>query len=221
MVDAHAAPHASAKPLREVVSDALRGRIVSGVLPPGTRVREEALADEFGVSRVPVREALQRLEGEGYLVLTPRRGATVAAPSPDRALEVMEVRRVLEVLAVRRAAADRGAAVVDELRRVVRDGQRAVARRDHAVIPELIDRFHALVALGSGNGELVELLTFLRHRVRWMFEVDLDDRSEKSWSDHAAILEAIASGEADVAAELMDRHVARDEVLYRAKAHRA
>src|SRR6266850_4913596 len=103
-----------AKPLRDQIADALRAEIVSGQLEPGTRMREERIASSQGVSRVPVREALQRLEREGYLVLTPRRGATVASPSPQRALEVMEVRRALEVLAVRRAAVARGGDVADE-----------------------------------------------------------------------------------------------------------
>jgi DNA-binding GntR family transcriptional regulator len=203
------------KPLRDEIAEGLRAQIISGALEPGTRIREEHIAEEQGVSRVPVREALQRLEVEGYLVLTPRRGATVAAPSRQRALEVMEVRRELEVLAVRRAAAARGGTVGKELATVVDKGFAAIERRRLEQIPDLIDRFHELIAVASGNAELVVLLEQLRTRVRWMFEVDVEHRSEKSWADHRAILEAVLAGDEQGAVALMDVHVARDEVLYR------
>ncbi len=203
------------KPLRDQVAEGLRTRIISGDLPAGTRMREERIAEEQGVSRVPVREALQRLEAEGYLVITPRRGATVAAPSPERALEVMEIRCALEVLAARRAAAARGGAVRAELERVVDRGFRAIERHRLGAIPDLIDRFHQLIAAASGSAELEALLDQLRARVRWMFEVDVEHRSEGSWSDHRAILDAVLVGDADRAAALMGEHVAKDELLYR------
>ena len=204
----------SPRPLRDVVATALRDDIASGALPPGTRVREEQLAEDFGVSRVPVREALQALAREGYLVLAPGRGARVATPSPATALEVMEIRRTLEVLAVRRAASRRGGAVAPELTRLVAQGKRAVAAAQHLTLPDLVDRYHALVAEASGNTELVDVLTNLRARVQWMFAVDVDTRSAISWHDHAAILDAILAGNEDSAATLMDEHVRRDELLY-------
>lgn len=203
------------KPLRDQIAEGLRAQIISGALEPGTRIREEHIAEAQGVSRVPVREALQRLEAEGYLVLTPRRGATVAAPSRQRALEVMEVRRALEVLAVRLAAAARGGSVAKQLATVVDKGFVAIERHRLAQIPDLIDRFHELIAIASGNAELVVLLEQLRTRVGWMFEVDVEHRSEKSWADHRAILEAVLAGDEPGAVALMDEHVARDEVLYR------
>lgn len=203
------------KPLRDQITDSLRSEIVSGRLAPGARIREEHIATSQGVSRVPVREALQRLEREGYLTLTPRRGATVASPSPERTLQVMELRRALEVWAVRRAAANRGGAVADELRRVVDKGLKAIERGRLGPIPALIDRFHELVAMASGNAELVALLDELRPRVRWLFEVDVERRSPGSWADHQELLDAILAGDEAGAAELMDRHVAKDEDVYR------
>jgi len=203
------------KPMRDQIADRLRSQILQGELPPGSRIREERLAEEQGVSRVPVREALQRLEGEGYLVLTPRRGATVATPSRERAVEVMEVRRALENLAVRQAAAARGGSVAKELAAVVDRGFVAIERRRHREIPDLIDRFHHLIAVASGNSELVALLEQLRTRVRWMFEVDVEHRSEGSWNDHREVLDAVLAGDEERAVALMDAHVARDEQLYR------
>src|SRR5258706_2498112 len=132
----------ASKPLRDQITDRLRSEIVSGRLAPGNRIRKEHIAASQGVSRVPVREALQRLEREGYLILTPRRGATVASPSPERALQVMEVRRALEVWAVRRAAANRGGAVADELGRVVAKGLKAIERRRAPPAPPPHDPLH-------------------------------------------------------------------------------
>ena len=203
------------RPLRDQIADVLRTQIVTGAMAPGDRLREEHIAEEQRVSRVPVREALQRLEREGYVVLAPRRGARVALPSPERVMHVMEVRRALEVFAARRAADNRGGEVADDLRAVLDAGLRAVAAHDLSDVPGLIDRFHDLVAVASGNSELVQQLDALRSRVRWLFAVDVAHRSEKSWSDHEIILTAILAGDADRAAELMDVHVARDEDLYR------
>jgi DNA-binding GntR family transcriptional regulator len=203
--------------LRDVITDALRGQILAGTLPAGTRIREERIAADHGVSRVPVREALQRLEQEGYLVLQPRRGATVASPSPSRALELMIIRRHLESLAAQLAAARRGGDEAIELQRLVDEGTRAVVEHRHDEVPHLVDRFHEVVALASGNGELIELLAQLRSRVRWMFEVDLEQRQPAAWADHAAIAEAILAGDPARAAQHMDRHVEKDELDYRRK----
>jgi DNA-binding GntR family transcriptional regulator len=105
--------------------------------------------------------------------------------------------------------------VANELTHLVRRGNRAVRSRAHRVLPELINEFHELVAVASGNEELIELLGQVRDKVRWMFEVDLPERSQDSWTDHALILEAILAGAAETAAQRMDVHVAKDELLYR------
>jgi DNA-binding GntR family transcriptional regulator len=208
------------RPLRDVIADAVRGQILAGALSAGSRIREERLAADHGVSRVPVREALQRLEQEGYLVLTPRRGATVASPSPGRALELMAIRRTLEVLAAQLAAERRAGRHAAELQSLVAAGTKAVRGKDLDQLPELIEQFHDLVAVASGNGELAELLAQLRSRVRWMFEVDLAERQQEAWADHAAIVEAILAGDTGLAGRRMDEHVAHDERDYRRKASR-
>jgi DNA-binding GntR family transcriptional regulator len=207
----------SSKPLRDVIADDLREQIIRGALRPGQRVREDEVADAHGVSRVPAREAVQRLANEGYLELVPFRGAVVVSPSPGRSLELMQVRRALESMAARLAAEQRGGSVAKELTRLVRRGNRAAKSQTHGELPELINQFHELVAVASGNEELIELLGQVRDKVRWMFEVDLPERSQDSWADHALILEAILAGAAENAAQRMDVHVAKDELLYRDK----
>ncbi len=126
------------------------------------------------------------------------------------------MRRALENLAVRQAAVARGGSVAKELAAVVDRGFAAIERRRHREIPDLIDRSTTLIyAVASGNSELVALLEQLRTRVRWMFEVDVEHRSEGSWNDHREVLDAVLAGDEERAVALMDAHVAKDEQLYR------
>ena len=207
----------SPKPLRDVVADHLREQIIVGTLRPGQRVREDEVADLHGVSRVPAREAVQRLANEGYLELIPFRGAVVAKPSRNRALDLMQVRRALEGMAARLAAERRGGYVAKELARLVQRGNRASASHSHDLLPDLVNEFHELIAVASGNSELVALLGQVRDKVRWVFAVDLHERSADAWADHQHVLDAILDGDADRAAAVMESHVAKDEVLYRDK----
>ena len=87
-------------PLRDVVFNTLRNAILTGELSPGERLMEIKLADKLGVSRTPIREAIRKLELEGLVVNTPRKGAEVANISPEDLRDVLEVRRSLEVLAI-------------------------------------------------------------------------------------------------------------------------
>jgi DNA-binding GntR family transcriptional regulator len=194
-------------PLRDIVADTLRERIATGVLAPGSRVREESLAAELGVSRIPVREALQRLEAEGFIALTPRRGASVAVPSVARVFDLLEVRTTLEVFAAVLAARRAGGDYVEELTATVKEGTAAAENGEFKRLPALIERFHDLVARASGNTELTELLKSIRGRVRWMFEHDLEGRSPSSWAKHAQILEAILAADEEAASDQMARDV--------------
>ena len=141
-------------PRRDVIANQLREAIISGRFKVGERLIEEVLAEEYGVSRVPVREALRRLETEGFVTLTPYRGATVSAGSRRDSLELMQVRRGLEVMAARLAAEIRGGEVAAELSAVVRRGRDAALSREVEALPPLIMEFHKLVACASGNRQL-------------------------------------------------------------------
>ncbi len=201
-------------PTRDAIADSVRRLIVSGRLRPGDRVREEDIAAEHGVSRVPVREALRRLEAEGYVELVPYQGARVAVPSRTSALELMRVRRALEVLAAQLAAASRGGGLAQQLEQVTRAGLVDADHSDRDRHPDLVDEFHELVARASGNQQLVELLGQLRTKVRWVFAMDLEDRATVAWHDHREVLDAILAGEVEKAGQLMDEHVRRDEMWF-------
>lgn len=204
-------------PRSATIAGAVRQAIVTGQLKPGERLVEDAIADEHKVSRVPVREALRRLEAEGYVTIAPFRGATVAGPSRREGLQLLTVRRGLEVLAAR-LAAERGAEGYEEaIAEVVEQEAGASTCHDVSEFLPLSLRFHELVRLASGNDQLVAMLERLWERISWVFEIDADQRATSAAADHAAIARAILGRSPVQAGYLMDEHVLQDEVVYRAK----
>lgn len=204
---------AAAKP--DSILAVLRTEIIDGRLPAGARLKEEAVASRFGVSRVPVREALLQLESEGFVDAEKYKGATVSTRSQQHVIELMQVRRGLEVLAASLAAERRGGDHVDELGAVVERGKRAGDAGALAELPPLILEFHQSVACAAGNAELARILDGLLQRIAWGFELEIEDRVATSWSDHAAIATAILGGSPAQAGYLMDEHIRKDERIYR------
>jgi DNA-binding GntR family transcriptional regulator len=204
-------------PRRDVIADELRQAIISGRLRAGDRLVEDVVAEEHGVSRVPVREALRRLESEGFVTLTPYRGASVSETSLRDSVEHMQIRRSLEVLAAQLAAEARGGDVRVELMNVVERAREAGQAHHVDELPALMLEFHTLVARASGNHQLQVLLDRVLQRISWGFLLDLEDRVEASWTDHAAIAAAILNGSPVQAALLMAEHAGKDEAVYRRK----
>ncbi len=212
-----AEPAPSAESQHRSVLDSLRNSIITGELPAGTRLIEDVIAEQFGVSRVPIREALRQLESEGFVTSERYRGATVSSTSTRDTLELMQVRRGLEVLAARQAAEVRGEPYDAELRSVVARGQEAGRQHQVDRLPPLIMEFHEVVAKASGNRQLQQMLHRVLLRIAWGFEMDIEDRIDSSWADHSAVALAILSGSPVQAGYLMDEHIRKDEVIYRRK----
>jgi DNA-binding GntR family transcriptional regulator len=206
------------RPLRDVVCDAIRDRIASGVHRPGERLVEDRLADDLGVSRNPVREALRALEVEGYVELIPRRGAIVADLSPGVVAEIFEVRGALEALGARLAAQRATEAHVRRLERLLDNATQALERGDLRRMPDLNTRFHQLVLDMAGNTLLGETMAPLRGRTQWIFSRTVGDRAAQSLAEHRELAEAIARGDGDRAAALAAAHVAAAHESYRADA---
>jgi DNA-binding GntR family transcriptional regulator len=216
------------------VVDAVRADIVQGVLQPGTRITEAALAERYGVSRVPVREALRGLEAEGFVESRPNVGSRVAEIPFDEADDLFAVREALEISTARRAAgrararfgggddeAAGGGDADDDWRRVRRsleqlldEGDAAVARGDLDRLVDLNERFHIGIAELSRSSTLATLLRQLSRKIEWLYALDEFSRGKRLWPDHRVILAAIDAGDADRAAELMGRHVRESRVGY-------
>ncbi len=196
------------KRVQELVR-ALEQDIVTGDLPPGHRLDEATIAERFGVSRTPVREALNRLASTGLVEIRPRRGAAVAAPGLKQLLDMFEVMAELEGLcgrlAARRMSAEeraRLAAAHEACRNFADDAD------SDGYYAANVD-FHEAVYSGCHNDFLAEQTRALRNRLAPYRRLQLRrvNRVDESLAEHQAILEAIAAGDAERADRLLQAHV--------------
>lgn len=204
----------------ESVYRRMRSDLLTGRIRPGERVTEQWAADHYRVSRTPVREACRRLAEEGLLTHRPRHG--YSAPVIDRREieELYEVRRALEVLAVRRAAATEGPrAPLVSLRRAW-EGDPAATGADVVYRDEA---FHVGLVRVGGNRSLAGLLDSINARIRLVRVYDFLDgeRVRVTVEQHLGILEAVEERDAERAARLMDAHIAESAAVVHAAAARA
>ncbi|MCX5193898.1 GntR family transcriptional regulator [Streptomyces sp. NBC_00249] len=190
------------------VCTAIRDDIVSGFFGPGGRLTEEVLARRYGVSRVPVREALRTLESEGFVTTRRHAGACVAEPTEQEAADLLELRMLLEPLAASRAARRRTEGHLKVLRGLVRLGQERARRAQGEDLRALGSWFHETLAQASGSPGLISLLTQTRHKIAWMYVVEAPARPVDSWAEHGAIVDAVARGDAERARSLTALHTA-------------
>lgn len=189
----------------DAIAHALREDILAGRLLGGERLVEETIAKRYGVSRVPVREALTRLQSEGFVTIVRYRGAAVSETLVQDSRELLEIRRGLEILAAQLAAQNRGGPVAEELAAIA-EGRDDEQRTDGTP-------FHQLVSAASCNRQLVDMLISINRRVRW----SLGDNADASVSDHRVLATAIVNGSVVHAGYLMDEHLRRDERYFAEK----
>ena len=202
-----AAPRAT---LSDRVFAELRAGILNGRFRPGERLVEEKLSPEYGVSRVPMREAIKRLQAEGLATAAEDgRGAVVTQLSPEAVEELVEARAVLEGLNARFAARHRDAAVVQRLREVLARGNIAATSASAAELASLNGEFHDLLSRAGATRVLPDLIRPLRERTNLVFRLNSTERAEEDWREHAMILAAVVDGDEELAALLAARHVRR------------
>ena len=195
--------------LAQRVADELRRSILSSRRRPGDRLIEESLSEELGVSRIPIREALRALAGQGLVVLQPRRGASVAEFTPDMARDLVEVRSTLEGLNARLAARHHDPRIIEELRAVLAQGNRAARSRSVDDLVRLNGEFHDKLALAGRNSILGDIMRTLRERTDLVFAANSAARAQQDWNEHSRILAAVLDGDEDLASMLATRHVRR------------
>jgi DNA-binding GntR family transcriptional regulator len=194
-------------PLRDRVAGEIRAAILAGLFKPGDRLIEDRLAEEFAVSRNPIREAMRTLASEGLIEVTARRGAVVASLSPQEAEELLEVRATLEAANARLAARRHDPAVLDQLRATLARGTEAIEAGNTAELPGLNDAFHADLARAGHNRVLADMMRMLRDRSAPLFRGIGGEFARESWAEHAGILRAVIAGDAELASLLAYRHV--------------
>ncbi len=199
-------------PLRQSVYESLVELVIGGRLPPGQHLVETDLARQLGVSRQPVREALHRLEAEGWVDLRPNQGAFVHVPTGQEVDELLDVRELLEAETARlaaRAAGPAGRAAIARLRQLCADGQTAIEAGDVERVTTVNNEFHAGLARLAGNSVLAELAGIVGRRVRWYYRLVAPLRGRGSTAEHLELVEAIEAGDEEAAAKAARQHTER------------
>ncbi|MCE7548977.1 GntR family transcriptional regulator [Streptomyces thermodiastaticus] len=205
-------------PLRERVYETLLELIITRALRPGQHLVESELAGHLGVSRQPVREALQRLNTEGWVDLRPAQGAFVHEPTEEEADQLLTVRTLLEAEAARLAAVHADADGVAALEELCAEGERAVASDDVDTAVALNARFHAKIMELAGNTVLAGLAAQVDRRVRWYYTPVARQRGAQSWIEHRALIAAIADHDEERATRLMREHTEHTRTSYHERA---
>ncbi len=197
------------QPLRDMVFDVLMNAIMQGQLSPGERLLEVQLADEMGVSRTPVREAIRRLELEGFVVMVPRKGAYVAGLSVDDVESVYEIRTALETLAVRLAAQRMEADDYRQLDELAEQMKATWQERNVDQWVTLDARFHELLYTFSRNERLVQMMSNImeqlsRYRIISLANVEV---RHNSLAEHQEVIEALKRRDSEMAAAAAALHI--------------
>jgi DNA-binding GntR family transcriptional regulator len=193
---------------QQFVLEELRRAITSGRLRPGAPIRQDVVAEEFGVSRVPLREALKTLQGEGLVTYRAHRGYYVEELSLDDLREVYRIRTLLEEEAVRRAAARMTPADLAALDRAEDDVERAAQAGDVLAMAAANRAFHMALYEYAGMPRLARLIRTLwdatdAYRSIYYGE---DINRERVIGEHRAALTALRDGDADEAVRVLDVH---------------
>jgi len=201
-------------PLRQSVYEALVELVVEGRLRPGQHLVETELARQLGVSRQPVREALHRLEAEGWVDLRPNQGAFVHVPTDEEVDQLLDVRELLEVETARLAAMAATNGDLARLRVICHEGEVAVEAGDTGRFVAVNTEFHAELARLAGNAVLAELAAIVGRRVRWYYRQVAPVRGHESCAEHRDMVEAIEAGDAERASSIARQHTERTRAAY-------
>lgn len=193
----------------ETLREQIEEMIAVGKLKPGQHLDETVLAEKFGVSRTPIREALIQLASMGIIVIRPRRGAIVAEIGPQQLIEMFEVMAEFEAMCALLAA------------RRMTPAEHATLKASHIACTEARDNadsdvyfykneeFHQQIYIGSQNTFLAEQARALQRRLRpyRRLQLRVRDRVKNSFDEHGAVVDAIIEGKGELAAELLRKHV--------------
>jgi DNA-binding GntR family transcriptional regulator len=193
-------------PLREGVYEALLELIITRALKPGQHLVESELASRLGISRQPVREALQRLSTEGWVDLRPAHGAFVHSPTEEEADQLLAVRSLLEAESARLAAVAATPEAVTRFREICAGGVAALEADDVDAVVAANAALHAAIVELSGNRVLAELAAQVDRRVRWYYTPVARQRGPESWREHAELIDALAEHDGERAAQIMREH---------------
>lgn len=208
-------------PLRDVVYKKLRRAILMEELKAGDRLTEIYLADKLGVSRTPIREAIRKLELEGLVIMLPRRGTVVAEITEKSLKDVLEVRRVLDMLSAELACERMDENGEKALEKACRDFEKAIRNRDLGDIAQKDVALHNIIVEASGNNVLQQIIGNLseqmyRYRVKYLKD---DSKYETLVKEHQAIYASIIKRDKKTAARLAKEHIDNQEAAIMSRLH--
>ena len=212
----------SYQPLREAVCETLRDAIRKGILEPGERLMEVQLAEELGISRTPVREAIRKLEQEGYVIMMPRRGTYVSDISTNDVKEIFEIRSALESLATGLAARRIEPEELETLQNLLVEIEGYIEKNDIEKIVETDIKFHGLLYQVSRNERLVNIINNLKEQLARFRTLSMSypGRLQETLEEHSEMVEAIANGDVSAARDAAEHHMERAEkTLLKAMRH--
>jgi DNA-binding GntR family transcriptional regulator len=201
-------------PLRQAVYDAIVELIVHGTLQRGQHVVEAELAEYLGVSRQPVREALQRLQTDGWIELRPGQGAFVHVPSEDEVDQLLGVRTALETYSAGLAAERATAEDVNRLWELQQHGINALSANDSDGLVSANAALHEAITALAGNKVLAEHIGLVERKWRWYYLPIAQPRGQDAWSEHAELITAIGAKDVERATEIMRKHTERTREVY-------
>ena len=195
------------RPIRDMVYELLRNEIIEGRLVSGDHLVESLIAGQLGVSRTPVREALRMLVKDGFAVTVPRKGTVIAPLSRDDAIDIYDLREVVEGLCARRAAANVTARELKQLR--VRLERMSPRSADHKSYMKAHAEFNDIIIGASRSHRIAQFLDTLSGQIQRLRGITLaaKERQEESWEEHKAIIDALAARDAVAAENLVRRHI--------------
>ena len=202
-------------PLRDEVFNTLRERILKGVYKPGERLMEIHLADQLGVSRTPIREAIRMLELEGLVKMVPRKGAQVAKISKEDLQDVLEVRKALDTLSVKLACERITEDEIKLLNNAEREFEKALASKDVREIAEADVAFHDVIHAATKNGRLKSMISNLAERIyRYRFEYikQQSDGGKTLMLEHREIMRCIEGRDVESAVKATEIHIDNQEI---------
>jgi len=193
----------------ETLRESIEELIAVGKLAPGQHLDETVLAEQFGVSRTPIREALIQLASMGIIVMRPRRGAIVAEIGPQQLIEMFEVMAELEAMCGRLAARRMSAAEHGTMRAAHQACKEACEATDPDAYFYKNEAFHDQIYAGSHNAFLAEQARALQRRLRpyRRLQLRVRDRLKRSYDEHEGVVNAIIAGDSERTMELLRQHV--------------
>lgn len=194
----------------DLIAEILENRIFEGTISDGDRLDQVSLAEEFGVSRTPIREALQKLVSSGLAVLHPNRGVFVRQPGPVELMEMFEVMAELEGMCGWLASERISDAALAELKDANAACEEAAALNSPDDYYRANERFHRIIYSASANNFLDQQATALHRRLKPFRRIQLRLRGRigQSLAEHRLIVDAVAAGDAEAASAALKQHVA-------------